>query len=384
MERRKDNKGRVLKEGESQRKDGLYQYRWTDKFGKRHTMYANDLKALRDKKKQTLESDVEQADVIITMYELIKRYETIHKKSLKETSAYTRGQYLRKIKNDPFGEKNISSISTLDAKEWFLSLNENGMSQCAIGNMKNIISPAFQMAVDENMISYNPFSFSLNKLIKPTKKKKILLSEEQYKKLIDFSKTSKVYKKYTDMLIILHETGVRVGELCGITIDDVDLKNNCLNITHQISYVPGIGTFVQEPKSESGKRKIPLTDSARESFERLICQREALNDPGPEMDGYTSFLFLKRGTLSPKDIDSVKSIIESMIGAYHRETGDTLPKTTPHTFRHMFCTRLISAGMNVKSVQYLMGHANIRMTLDVYAEYNLPVTVDDFLRIANG
>ena len=49
MERRKDNKGRVLKEGESQRKDGLYQYRWTDKFGKRHTMYANDLKALRDK-----------------------------------------------------------------------------------------------------------------------------------------------------------------------------------------------------------------------------------------------------------------------------------------------------------------------------------------------
>ena len=187
MERRKDNKGRVLKEGESQRKDGLYQYRWTDKFGKRHTMYANDLKALRDKKKQALEFDVEQADVIITMYELIKRYETIHKKSLKETSAYTRGQYLRKIKNDSFGEKNISSISTLDAKEWFLSLNENGMSQCAIGNMKNIISPAFQMAVDENMISYNPFSFSLNKLIKPTKKKKILLSEEQYKKLIDFS-----------------------------------------------------------------------------------------------------------------------------------------------------------------------------------------------------
>ena len=160
MERRKDNKGRVLKEGESQRKDGLYQYRWTDKFGKRHTMYANDLKALRDKKKQALEFDVEQADVIITMYELIKRYETIHKKSLKETSAYTRGQYLRKIKNDSFGEKNISSISTLDAKEWFLSLNENGMSQCAIGNMKNIISPAFQMAVDENMISYNPFSFS--------------------------------------------------------------------------------------------------------------------------------------------------------------------------------------------------------------------------------
>ena len=59
-------------------------------------MYANDLKALRDKKKQALEFDVEQADVIITMYELIKRYETIHKKSLKETSAYTRGQYLRK------------------------------------------------------------------------------------------------------------------------------------------------------------------------------------------------------------------------------------------------------------------------------------------------
>lgn len=187
-------------------------------------------------------------------------------------------------------------------------------------------------------------------------------------------------------VISVNSTGSYMKNTAYVTklANDVDLKNNCLNITHQISYVPGIGTFVQEPKSESGKRKIPLTDSAGESFERLICQREALNDPGPEMDGYTSFLFLKRGTLSPKDKDSVKSIIESMIGAYHRETGDTLPKTTPHTFRHMFCTRLISAGMNVKSVQYLMGHANIRMTLDVYAEYNLPVTVDDFLRIANG
>ena len=47
MERRKDNKGRVLKEGESQRKDGLYQYRWTDKFGKRRTIYSGDLKELR-------------------------------------------------------------------------------------------------------------------------------------------------------------------------------------------------------------------------------------------------------------------------------------------------------------------------------------------------
>lgn len=96
MERRKDNKGRVLKEGESQRKDGLYQYRWTDKFGKRHTMYANDLKALRDKKKQALESDVEQADVIITMYELIKRYETIHKNHLKKLLLIHEGNILEK------------------------------------------------------------------------------------------------------------------------------------------------------------------------------------------------------------------------------------------------------------------------------------------------
>ena len=76
MERRKDNKGRVLKEGESQRKDGLYQYRWTDKFGKRRTIYSGDLKELRVRIENLTESEIQGIDPIansMTVKELVKK-----------------------------------------------------------------------------------------------------------------------------------------------------------------------------------------------------------------------------------------------------------------------------------------------------------------------
>ena len=382
MERRKDDKGRVLKEGESQRKDGRYQYRWTDDFGKRHTVYADDLKELRIKKEsKAFSTNSDKSE--ITVYSLVVRYEKIHKKSLRESSSYTRGQFIRKIENSYFGEKSISDVTTLKAKEWFVSLNEEGMSQAAISNMKNILTPAFQMAVDECLIPYNPFSFCLNKLIKPNKKKKVLMTEDQYKNLIDFAKTNKTYSKYIDLIVVLHETGIRVSELCGLTIDDVDLENGFLKITHQLGSIPGKKEYIQEPKSKSGFRTIPLTKAAKNSFQSII-NRRLLMERGPIIDGYSYFLFLRKDSLRPKNRDAIDSIIEGTVKSYNKKHEEKIPPTTPHSFRHMFCTRLISAGMNVKSVQYLMGHSNIRMTLDVYAEFDIPLTTDEFLRIADS
>ena len=110
MERRKDNKGRVLKEGESQRKDGSYQYRYSDRSGKRHYIYSVDLKDLRSRetsiqKARTLYGDV--VNTTITMRDVINRYFEMHKGSLRSDTRINRESTIAKFKDDALDKKFI-------------------------------------------------------------------------------------------------------------------------------------------------------------------------------------------------------------------------------------------------------------------------------------
>lgn len=83
------------------------------------------------------------------------------------------------------------------------------------------------------------------------------------------------------------------------------------------------------------------------------------------MDGYTNFLFLKEdGT--PRVGINYNSMIKGLVKKYNKQHKEQLPNITPHSLRHTFCTRMANAGMNPKALQYIMGHANITMTLDYY------------------
>ena len=125
MERRKDNKGRVLKEGESQRKDGLYQYRWTDKFGKRRTIYSGDLKELRVRIENLTESEIQGIDPIansMTVKELVKKYSDLHKPSLKETTTKNIDTFMKILSGCTFANKTIASITPTEAKVFMKEL----------------------------------------------------------------------------------------------------------------------------------------------------------------------------------------------------------------------------------------------------------------------
>ena len=171
MERRKDNKGRVLKEGESQRKDGLYQYRWTDKFGKRRTIYSGDLKELRARIESLTEYEIQGIDPIansMTVKELVKKYSDLHKPSLKETTT----------KNIDTFMKTIASITPTEAKVFMKELYDKGYCYGTINNYKGLLRPAFELACDDKILSRNPFSFRLSKVVPKENKTKTILSNE--------------------------------------------------------------------------------------------------------------------------------------------------------------------------------------------------------------
>ena len=87
--------------------------------------------------------------------------------------------------------------------------------------------------------------------------------------------------------------------------------------------------------------------------------------PTITVDGYTNFLFLKEdGT--PRVGINYNSMIKGLVKKYNKHHKEPLPNITPHSLRHTFCTRMANGGMNPKALQYIMGHANITMTLDYY------------------
>ena len=368
MERRKDNKGRVLKEGESQRKDGLYQYRYTDKTGKRHTVYASDLKTLREKEKEIqkiLDSNLDYSFSKMTVYELAKKYNEFKYAALSPNTVKTNKIYLKRIRDDPFGKANAQSITVSDAKSWIRLLYNQGASYHTVENIRSVCSYAFQCAYEDDVVAKNPFGFQTSKIIQVPHSEKNIISEEQYNSFIEFMENNTCFRKRVDEIIILHETGLRVSEFCGLTLSDVDLRKGTLKVDHQIYCLPNGEKGIIKPKSYAGNRIIPLTDKAKQAFQRIIVKRNKYGH-GPEIDGYGGFLFLGiNGNVRVGN--DVNRLIKTTVNSYNRKNVEKLPMISPHTFRHMFCSRLVSSGMNVKSVQYFMGHSNAQVTLDIYS-----------------
>ena len=193
---------------------------------------------------------------------------------------------------------------------------------------------------------------------------KIALTPEQEADLLSFMESDKVYKKYRDEIIILLETGLRVSELCGLTVKDLNFQNRSINVDHQLLRDTEVGYYIEPPKTNSGIRQLPMSEKAYQAFRRISKNRRKAEPI--VIDGYSSFLFLNREGL-PKVAGNYEGMVKGLIKKYNKTHEDKLPNVTPHTFRHTFCTNMANRGMNPNTLQYIMGHSNITMTLGYYA-----------------
>ena len=139
-----------------------------------------------------------------------------------------------------------------------------------------------------------------------------------------------------------------------------------------------MGFYVETPKTKNGVRQIHMSDKAYGAFQRILKRRGKVKTI--EVDGYTDFLFLTRDGL-PKTAANYNAMIKGLVKKYNKFHEDQLPNVTAHTFRHDFCTRMANAGMNPKALQYIMGHANITMTLGYYAHASFESAKDEMVRI---
>lgn len=192
---------------------------------------------------------------------------------------------------------------------------------------------------------------------------KIVLTDKQTDALLHFLQTDCTYQKHYHAVTVLLNTGLRISELCGLTVDDIDFENGFINISHQIIFDKG-RYRTESPKTDCGVRKIPMTESVRKALNEVIQNRE--NAQPVMIDGYTDFVFINKKGL-PMYGSAYATDFGKMIKKYNKHHKEQLPEFSPHTLRHTFCTNMANRNMPPKALQYIMGHKNIKTTLDYYA-----------------
>ncbi len=392
-EKRRDNKGRILRTGESQRTDGRYLYKYVDDTGTPQCVYAwklvptdktpagkRDKPSLRELEKEIQKDLADGIDSIGKKMTLCQLYakQNASRSNVKKTTAVQREQLMEILKRDKLGNRSIDSIKPSDAKEWAVRMKENGYSYQTINNYKRSLKASFYIAIEDDYVRKNPFNYALNTVIEDDRKPREALTEEQEEKLLSFVGHDKTYQKHYDAILLLLKTGLRISEFCGLTVKDLDFENRIINIDHQLLKNKEVGYYIETPKTKSGIRQVPMSDEACMIFQRVLKNRRK---PEPIIiDGYSDFVFLNQQGY-PMTGANYTTTFGNIIKKYNKHHEDTLPNVTPHILRHTFCTRLANKNMNPKSLQYIMGHSNINITLNLYAHASIDGVKTEMLRL---
>lgn len=384
----------MLRPGESIRADGKYQYKYHID-GKPHFVYSWKLEptdklppgkkpclSLRELEKQ-VNSDLDRlmnvADGTMTVCELVDRY----LKTKTGVRQSTRTGYVtvqRILAKESFGQKKIRTVKTSDAKLFLIKLQqEDGKSYSSIHTIRGVLRPAFQMAVDDDILVKNPFGFQLAGVVLNDSVTREAISREQMRKFLKFVHDDVCYCKYYEVVYILFHTGMRISEFCGLTLKDIDLENRTVNIDHQLQRTCDMRYIIEETKTEAGKRKIPITEDVAQMFQAIIEDREP---PKLEkvIDGYTGFLFYDDDS-KPLVAMYWQHRFNRMVGRYNNIYRVQMPNITPHVCRHTYCSNMAKSGMNPKTLQYLMGHSDISVTMNVYTHISFDDAEEELKRM---
>ena len=379
--KRKDHKGRLLRTGESQRKDLTYQYRYTDVTGKRRTFYAKDLKDLRkleENIQREIDAGVSYCEGNINIIELVERYVAL-KQGVRHATKVGYNFVLNLIRKEDFCYRRINTIKTSDAKLWFRKLQQDGRGYSTITSVRGVVKPAFQMACDEDILRKNPFAFSLAGVVVNDTKKREALTPEEQEIFMTFVREDSHYCCYYDEFNVLLGTGMRVSEFCGLTLSDLDFENRKIRVEKQLIKEKGGVYHVEKTKTASGVRFIPMSDEVYQSLRNIVANRKP---PQKELmvNGFTGFLLLDKNG-NPKVGLHLDHHMQWTMKKYRRTRTAPLPTITPHVLRHTFCTNMANAGMDLKSLQYLMGHSDAGITMNVYTHTSYAQAEKSMLKI---
>lgn len=384
MEKRYDKRHRLLRTGETERADGYYTYRWTSRDGKRHSFTTSTLEKLREKEEDVRRdvSDgirVDSQNVTVNdMFELWKHLKRGLKDNTYQNYCYMYYQFV----SEDIGKLLIRKLKRSDIKSFYNKLaDDRGLKIATIDNIHTVLHQVLELAVEDNYVRNN-VSDNLLKELKQThsfeEKHKRALTIPEQELFLDFLASEKTqYHHWYPIFTVMVGTGMRVGEVCGLRWEDIDLDQGMIDVNHTLVYynhaVNGCYFNIHTPKTKAGERQIPMLERVKEAFEIEKAYQDYNHMKcNTSVDGFTNFIFINRfgnlqhqGTLNKALRRIIRDCNDSQL-MKGKKNPVLLPNFSCHSLRHTFTTRLVEAGVNIKIIQELCGHARSDVTLDIY------------------
>ena len=387
VERRKDNKRRVLKEGEYQRSSGTYEFKWRDKRGNRHSISAVTLEELREKELDVLRDVLDGVKVDknnLTVNDMYNSWIQL-KRGLKENT-FSNYKYMYKMFVEPdFGKNRITDLKRSDVRGFYNFLAEEKHVQInTIDSIHTVLHQVLEIAVEDDYLRYNPSDNALKELKKAVnfeveKRRALTVSEQEIFEA--FLRKKGQYHRWYPVFTVMLWTGMRVGEITGLRWCDIDLEEGSINVNHTLVYFDKRAeercTFaINTTKTKAGERSIPMLPKVKEAF---LMEKEYQRECGVKsesvVDGYRDFIFVNRfgnvqhqGTLNKALRRIIRDCNFEILDKNKQNDVIILPKFSNHSLRHTFTTRMCEAGVNIKAMQEILGHADAETTMDIYAE----------------
>lgn len=363
-----------------------YEYHYKDYTGKERVISSYRLektdqlpkgkkssKSLREKEAELntqLENGINTDGAKLTLLEVLDRYlkYLYNRKKLAHNTKVGYNVTVNTLKQYRLGYMEVGKIRPEHCEEWLDDMKKKHKGS-SIQTQISLIKRAFEYALDYDYIAKNPFRNITTD--KSDSKKMEAISVPDMKRFLEFcSKDSHSMHCY-DMIYVLFWTGLRASELCGLTLDNIDMNNRMITVNKQLQCIDH--THVVLPtKTANGVRAIPMTDGVYESFQRIIKNRYIKGDIEPvcydeQGNAYDGFVFL--ATRSRKTIvrSHVEEYLQNCIKRFNNANPENpIRKFEPHLCRHTFATNF--QYLPPKTLQYILGHGNIATTMNNYVD----------------
>ncbi len=368
----KDLKGKELGTGLRQKSNGVYSARYVDRFGNRKEIYDRNLVELKRKLNTAIYDDakgnnIEDNSIILSQW--FKSWIEIHKyKVIRNNTKMYYTQLFAKHIEPSLGEKKLKDITQLNIKTLLKELDQKGYHYETKNKVRIMLLDMFDKAMIDNYVLKNPCKGI--RLARDEKKDIRVFSREEQAEFFECSKGT----FYDNLFTVAVLTGLRQGEICALTWDDIDFEKKEISVTKTLLYQKLEGDIQKEfhlnpPKTKTSKRIVPISKQCEMALKRQYIQRNNVmaRRSSKPLPGFENLLFTtKFGTPICNQIlsDAIKRIIDEI--NLCRDELEQFESFSPHCFRHTFATRCFEAGIQPKTVQAYLGHATLQMTMDLY------------------
>ena len=378
----KDLKGKELGAGLSQRKDGSYQGRFKNRFGKYEYKYNRNLTDLRKELALAIADNQNFLSVRdnITLDSWFSRWIDIYKKKSVRPNTLREYTHIYNKNISPYlGRRNINSLVKSDIQILIDKAADSNYKYERQNKIKCILSDMFSRAIEDELMVKNPAKGV--KLRADKELKAFALTVEQQADFLEASRGT----FYDNLFNVAVNTGLRPGELFALTLDDIHFDERYIDVNKTLVYQKYLDddckTFhIEPPKTKQSYRHVPMNSECRKYLERQLELKKVIKNKRPKEQN--DYLFVtKYNTRLNSQIyaDSIRAIIKQI--NLTRSFDNEFPVFSGHTLRHTFATRCFEEGVQPKVVQSYLGHATLQMTMNLYTHVTDKKASNDIERI---